>query len=452
MKPRTNSSESGQAILLIVLAIVALLGFTALAVDGSMIYSDRRLAQSAADSASLAGGSQAAETLESMDLDYWDFTSTGTTCTGDWATVADAAREGAVRRAKDNNFTIDSNYSDGMGVQATCGVTDVFATRKSNGQRVKVFSDKYMDIETRVTQQTETAFAQYLYSGDLVNTASAVTRVYPRRSMAYGFAIISLNDEPCSGNKNGVQFRGSSTVKVTLGGVWSNGCMDVDGSLDVDKTPIVWNYGGKIFYFDSPLTEAQLGAKIKRTNTSAMPTQLKDDSDRIPPELYDLPTPNCAGHHISADDLVNYYSAHKGPLPAGLYCVDGDIKVTNNKDRIEGVGVTLYVTGDLDLSGGTVILKAPPANYVGDAIPSVVIYAPKSNMSKWKINGNDNFFLVGSVVAPGVSMDLVGSSLANAYQSQIIVNNIDIGGNNDTAVYYCNCSNGLLPTKIDMQR
>src|SRR5512142_2991857 len=50
----TNSHERGQALILIVFAIVALVGMTGLAVDGGMAYSDRRNAQNAADGAALA--------------------------------------------------------------------------------------------------------------------------------------------------------------------------------------------------------------------------------------------------------------------------------------------------------------------------------------------------------------------------------------------------------------
>jgi hypothetical protein len=55
---RKNPSESGQAIVLLAISIVVLLGFTALAVDGGMIFSDRRHAQNAADAAALAGALQ----------------------------------------------------------------------------------------------------------------------------------------------------------------------------------------------------------------------------------------------------------------------------------------------------------------------------------------------------------------------------------------------------------
>src|SRR3990172_6590357 len=49
-----KKSEKGQALILIALAAVGLFAFTALAIDGGMVFSDRRHAQNAADTAALA--------------------------------------------------------------------------------------------------------------------------------------------------------------------------------------------------------------------------------------------------------------------------------------------------------------------------------------------------------------------------------------------------------------
>ena len=51
---KTNRSERGQALVLIVLAIVAMFGFAALAVDIGRLYAERRRVQSAADAAVLS--------------------------------------------------------------------------------------------------------------------------------------------------------------------------------------------------------------------------------------------------------------------------------------------------------------------------------------------------------------------------------------------------------------
>ena len=53
--PGKQKGESGQIIIIIAVVIVILLGITALVIDVGMVFVDRRLAQSAADSAALAG-------------------------------------------------------------------------------------------------------------------------------------------------------------------------------------------------------------------------------------------------------------------------------------------------------------------------------------------------------------------------------------------------------------
>ncbi len=48
-------SERGQVLVIIAIAIIGLVGITGLAIDGSIILADRRHAQNAADTSSLAG-------------------------------------------------------------------------------------------------------------------------------------------------------------------------------------------------------------------------------------------------------------------------------------------------------------------------------------------------------------------------------------------------------------
>jgi len=52
MRPKVH--ERGQALVIIALAAVGLFGFSALAIDGSRVFSDRRNAQNAADTAALS--------------------------------------------------------------------------------------------------------------------------------------------------------------------------------------------------------------------------------------------------------------------------------------------------------------------------------------------------------------------------------------------------------------
>src|SRR5512136_2436933 len=84
-------SERGQALILIVAAMVALIGITGLAIDGGNIYSDRRHAQNAADTAALAASLKRNgwEKLYGICGEIIDTTSTATpTCSASAITAA----------------------------------------------------------------------------------------------------------------------------------------------------------------------------------------------------------------------------------------------------------------------------------------------------------------------------------------------------------------------------
>src|SRR5687767_15690403 len=71
MKKQHLLSDSGQTLVIIAFAAIGLFGFAALAIDGSMVFSDKRHAQNAADTAALdaalsktRGGSWSQEGLD----------------------------------------------------------------------------------------------------------------------------------------------------------------------------------------------------------------------------------------------------------------------------------------------------------------------------------------------------------------------------------------------------
>ena len=68
-----QKSERGQAIVVIAVSLVVLLGFAALAIDGGMVYADRREIKNVADAAALSGGGIAALSLDNSFVYFSDF-------------------------------------------------------------------------------------------------------------------------------------------------------------------------------------------------------------------------------------------------------------------------------------------------------------------------------------------------------------------------------------------
>ena len=363
-----KTKEQGQVLVIFAVALVAMLGFVALAVDGSMIYSDHRYSQNAADSAALAGASAASQMMAN-NSNYW------------WSSwdcnaiqpVKDAAIFKAVERAASNKFTITEQNLDtaNNGVQIQC---------------VDLPFDKYMLVRVKVTSTTNTGFAQLFYDGPVKNTAEGVARIKPRTPMAFGNAIVAM-DYNCS--HNGVDFDGTTNVNAFGGGVFSNSCMSKSGT------------SGGIYVPDS-------GVNYHTTFTGHTepfsPSAAKPASTSASVTLPALPTPNC-------DAIPDYRSGNPGSnitygrydamvgdkfLSPGLYCIYGDIRLEGEHNQFYGTDVTIYfVTGGFRLTGNadiniTAPTSATPANY---ALQDVLIMMAPCNTDDLVLQGTPNRIL-----------------------------------------------------------
>lgn len=449
MHASNHSSERGQAVVLIVLAVVVLLGFTAVAVDGSMVYSDRRHAQNSADATSLAGGSTAAQRLEAGNINYHTWTASPPNCTYNVYNAVNAGLDAGKKRAADNGYVIDKDISDNNGIVAECNVANKTAPVVGGGS-VTLFVDKFADIKSVITAETDTAFAHFVFGGMLKNTVTAVTRIRPRSPLAYGYAIVALNKATCSGNKNGLIFKGLGGNKNGLivegGGVFSNGCMDVNGNPNV----LVKNAGALYFYTanNNDLDDLQF-------DPANQALQLENnDLYRIPPSTYDITPPDCSGREFTSNELVGYADAHPGSpeLPAGLYCVTDQLKMNNN-DRLYGqTGVTLVLYNGAKINGGAdVRLQMTTQNNTG-AIPGLVVYQPPTSTAEIEWNGNADSFLRGTMLAPKATINFNGNNMTRAVMSQIIGYNVIISGSTDAAVKYDGAKQASVPAQLELYR
>jgi hypothetical protein len=441
MKPKHHASERGQALVLIVFAMVALLGFAALAIDGGMMYADRRHAQNAADAASLAGGGAAAKYMEANFIFYENFK-----CSGNIATVLAKAETAAIGRAGDNGFTMGQNTSAPTWVNATCH------------QGSNYFADKYIDITTQIESETNTSLIHFVFQGPVKNTVDATTRLKPRRQLAFGQAIVGLNTDTCDGNQNGVMFSGSSTTQVTGGGIFSNGCLRGNGtyfSVDV--------YGG-----DGVTYAGQVSGSTENINPP-----VNYVGETLPPDSYDVPEPDC-------DQVANFGSPvsrknTSGTIPpgnyseislkgtaqlvgGGLYCMYGDFDTGNSDltiDESNGKqGVTIFLrTGSFITTGnGTVDLSAPPlAPDPYPALPGILVYMARGNTGVARLRGNSASEYLGVVLAPDGRIDLAGTEDVNkTFHTQLIGHDVEISGNALVDINYQGGENYQFPTMLSL--
>lgn len=424
MKKSQRPSEKGQALVLLVLGAVVLLGFTALAVDGGMVYSDRRQAQTAADASSLAGGGAAAIYMDQHGIDYTNWSCTGAKMT---AALTDA-HAAALQRANDNKAWNEPGREGLQGVK-------VNVTCNNDPPSVRWYG-RYIDVSVVVSNTTSTAFAHFVFPGLLQNTVNAVTRVRPRTPLALGYAIVGLNQAACSGNQNGVLFSGSSGTYVNGGGVFSNGCMTGNGSgFEVYVTDGTVNYVRQL--------------EGNASSIHPYPAQIPEP---MPESAYDVPPPDCdqvpsrgRAKNVSGKILPGRYTeiSLKGEAQleaGGLYCLSGDFDTGNSNlwiDTSNGKqGVTIYLkTGSFITSGnGHVNLSAPPSDpNPYPALPGILIYMDPSNAGVVRLRGNSASSYLGVVLAPGGTITAAGTTdipdEAVTFHTQLIGKNVDITGN-----------------------
>ena len=375
-----------------------MLGFTALAVDGSMVYADRRFAQNAADAAALAGGAAAAMEIErlnpGLNANNWPCTASNITSgviPSSLNTVASKGKVAASTSANENGFVLATNearstvLANKHGVYLICG---------------KEGSDKFLEVHALVTRQTNTSFVHFVFGGPMVNSVEAVVRVRPRQSLAYGYTIVTLNPAACSGNKYGMQVRGNSTLTVDGGGVWNNGCLDQDGGageVNINGGGVAYCHGNGSY-----------------GNFNVTPVQTGNPCEQIPPETYTLEFPpdctHASAHNVTASQFETQANSTAG-LSAGLWCISGSVKF-NAHDEPHGDDVTIvFKNGGMTINGGaTVNFVAPRSSSFTPAIQGLLIYAPQSNASKIQINGGSGSHFVGTILTSGAHIDLTGNA------------------------------------------
>ena len=382
-----KASEKGQALILITLAAIGLIAFAALAIDGSIIFSDKRHAQNAADAAALAGS-----------LAY--------------------VRDNDIETAAQTR-TADNGYDGGEKSDVTVTTTDIAA---GSGECPGDVEGK--EIKVTIVSNVKTTFARVIGRKQITNTVSATSRGcdFYTAPMFNGNAIVGLKPNisgDCSfdsGNSNAAHW----TVKG--GGIFSNGCAfsKNNASVDLDPGKCVTSVGTATGFTCSQPNQSSLAINYPADVLAIMPSNPCDGT----PGDVGLPPP-----------------AHGSIFMNGVYCIS-DLDSYDQKDIILN-NATLYVTDpkfDLKFAGsggfyGTPTQSGPYANYymiaAYNSTPCPRFTSNNTQVIEWRGNGAGTFS--GTVLAPSACLDLRGNADQSAIHSQVI--GYIVGSNGDAEVY-----------------
>ncbi|HLO27521.1 MAG TPA: Tad domain-containing protein [Anaerolineales bacterium] len=437
--------ERGQALILIVLAAVGLFAFAALAIDGSRVFSDRRHAQNAADTAVLAAA------LSKIRG-------------GDYALAAS-------KRADSNGY---NNTNSTVEVHTCKEVADNNLQPPCVGLPTGADPAEYIQVVIRFI--TKTTFARIIGRPEVPGIVTAIARAQVGGTGSAGGtpAVAAFNPH----DPDAILGDGNFTLNITNSGMFDNsdnGCAfrtnGTSGSYTVSTSyDVVGHYCKNGFPDLNPSTALNEGA-----------TQLPSPSYNFPVPSISCSAPSVLngstfspGIHTNANIPNGTYSFASGDhcFPNGLKIngnntitvedganflisggsldanMNGNFNCTNTMIYVNGgssvsfngngtntcAGLTLYMaTGSVFWGGNPVNNISAPSSgpYQG-----LLVYLPNSNKSDVTITGNSGSQFTGSIIATGSTVEIQGNSHTLALSTQIIGDKVHFKGGGDINIDY----------------
>lgn len=393
-------SEKGQALILITFAMIGLVGFGALAIDGGRVLSDRRHAQNAADT---------------------------------------AAYSAALANAKGENITTAAQTRAASNGYDNGNTNDVIVTVTNTPSGVCPSNGK--DITITIVSNVDTTFARVIGRNQVENTVKAIARSCDYYTtggapLYNGNAVTALNTSSCNGrpSKN-LYVGGSGQLQI-----WGSGL----GSASTDGGCVDFSGGQTQLHKDG----SNCGDLV--TAASSIPSKnLKklEDPDKCSDEVYNAtfaPPPadlgiTCSTNAVKTGNTLspgNWNTSTISPgsistLQPGTYCITGEIHLTGG--TFSGNGVTLVMLNNrLKLTGQAQMnIKAPTSEYdsFGNYTKGLLIYYPPGNASDLHMEGSSDATLSGTVLAQSSNCYFTGNGQIQKAKLQFICDTWQMNGN-----------------------
>lgn len=394
-----NRREQGQALILIVLGIAAIISMTGLALDGGHAFSDRRQAQNAADSAAVSAALAYVSHQSMTDAAYYS--------------------------AKNNGYPND-------GIRSTVVIEHPPAQGAYSCDNRPIDCQNF--IQVSITSHLSTWFASVVGVRTITNTVSAVAKGEKTDAVPLydGQALVALSKTIC----RSFYFTGSSTTVVTGSGIFVNSsCSNSDPA-----SPQQAFYSSGNGHAQMPWIKV-VGGAYYRPGDLNLEQPIATGVIPYPDirDLYNLPDLECGSPGIIDEEnsTIAWPGSYTGGFPPngvtqmmpGKYCVDS-LKIHSN---LVGENVLIVTTGAVRMNANAYIsLKAKTQGpYAG-----LLIYMPPVHVQPVFIDGNSALELTGTILAPSSDITITGTGKKDRFNSQIIGNTISISGDNNMMINY----------------
>jgi hypothetical protein len=424
-----HHSERGQALVLIILAIVGLFGFSALAVDFGRIYAERRRAQSAVDAAVMAGA------FASSQGDDWLI----------------AARAVMAENDYFENPPIVIHYSHPA---ETGPYSD---TNRED-------YDQYFQV--RLETKVDPIFAHFVYGGPMDIEVEAVARAAPTTSISPGNAITATRRDICPG----IVFNGGMKNKVIGGNIFSNAAGTNNGncysSISTGSSGTITVQEGDFVVANEYNGPATVNANIIRNaGHQTFPAVPEPYCDDLPIGTADASTGILhAGRHTS---MPNSFGNGDWVMEEGMHCFYTDFTKNGGSLTSDGYGVFIVMkSGGVSIGGNADIslraIYGGPDGYGykdggGNQWSGMLLYMSNNNTNGVDLSGNSGSNYTGTIYAAGNRVpetkekcNIGGTNDTMAMNSALICSSVGIAGDSDVTIIYREPQNYRLPPRIEL--
>jgi Flp pilus assembly protein TadG len=482
MKSISNSTERGQALIVIALAAVALFGFVALAIDGSAKFADRRNSQNAADTAALAAALAKVNALTDGD------SNTPAQCPPSSGLMSDAS-DVCVTMVLAGLDRADSNGYD------TSNSTVQIYSPPLNGYYSTVSnSDDF--VQVIITSHVKTSFMRVLGVSQSDNVVSAVAYLREGGNLTDGAMIISYDPDPnCSsgaGSGGGsVDVSGSGVVNLTGGGIFMNSdevcgfsipnCADLNissgaginsaGSTDnIDQSGCADPASENLDQEQVAIPDDVYWPDVPTACSTAPATPVKLGKDPSDNKDEWLIYPGFYTDFPQASLIPNNKHIY---MASGVYCIDppgtqnlqwsgssflnlnGSTDASKNKyHAYNPYGVTLYIKSG---GGFSLSINSPihlDASTDGDLQGYLlVLEGNQSSIKSCTINGGSYLDINGLIWAPYCDITINGGSDSQAeINAQVVGWDLKINGNNTINFNYDPSNQVILKRRLGLMK
>lgn len=443
MLPKTFS-QKGQALILIVGAIIGLVALVALAIDAGNAFSDRRHAQNAADTAAFAA---VLEKIQDMPL-------SGVVCDTTACSNTDVNHDGLIwstaglARARTNGYNNDvvpntvTLYNPP--VVGDCNPNDSPSPYVGNWDYIQVI----------IRSTVNTYFAPIVGIMQLNNCVEAIVYAGPGvpEKLVLGNLMVGL-----SKTGTAVSVEGGANVTLIGGGAFSNSS---------DSSALVMSNNSSLVIEDNPPSTgpsttiglSAVGGIL--ANPIPYPSPITTGAAQYPNPLpdYMLPKYTCEYNYVdfppnNTDTNVTVDSKVVTFKNSGVYCISGSFNTNKDLSANTGVRITIVLetagiswTGQSSVDLTSLPIDVPPIVPPTYPTGGLLFYLPPTNHSNISLAGGARMKISGSIFAPGADIKLAGNFTGSTFDCQFIGNTVQMTGSLTGTFLYTEEKNYAYPS------